>query len=226
MHDAMTLSDLEPAKSAAILNPGSQIGRRKDMARGTIELVCGPMFAGKSTEVLRQFGRICAAGKREKLAIFTPKADVRGGEHCMTTHDGDVLLATPIDAPVPIAERIEFVIIDEVQFLDGDRFSGDVVTWIAEIKASGRSVLAAGLDHDWQGHEFPVVSALAKLADRVLRLRSRCTVCGRPATRTWRLSGSGDVFLPGGAEAYEVLCVEHWREAAERSGLPVMADEA
>lgn len=192
--------------------------------KGSIELVCGPMFAGKSTEISRQVSRLTGAGKAGHAALFVPCCDVRHGVGVLSTHDGNSLEAIAIAAPFALADDIRFVIIDEIQFLDAERFEGNVVEWILSLRDQGRSVLAAGLDRDWQGSPFPVVEELSLKADRVLRLRARCAKCGGPATRTWRPDASGGIFALGGAGDYEPLCLDHWTEEATRAGIPLPAD--
>ncbi len=189
--------------------------------RGSIELVCGPMFAGKSTEISRQVARLEEAGKGGSAVLLVPGCDVRRGVGILSTHDGASLEAVAISAPQTLPEHVRYVVLDEIQFLDTDRFDGDAVAWIASLRDQGRSVLAAGLDRDWKGAPFRVVDELSRQADRVLRLRARCARCGGPATRTWRPDATGGIFALGGEGDYEPLCVEHWEEEALRAGIPL-----
>lgn len=183
---------------------------------GQLTVICGPMFAGKTTELLK---RVLWAknGLNAPVAVFKAAYDSRYSAVEIASHDGLVAAAAVIsdwpyaDGALPDAQHIFF---DEIQFFTAPHFSGDIVAIIRNLLAHGRHVTVGGLDADWRGDAFAPTATLMAMADDVLKLRAHCAVCGRPAGKTHkRLSSaaaSDDTIQLGGAELYEPRCRQHW----------------
>ena len=178
---------------------------------GWLEVICGPMFSGKSDELLRRARRAELAGLR--VVVCTPRLDTRhAGE--VVSHDGGRRPATAIDAPAELllnAREADVVCIDEAQFLDATL--GGVVEQLVQ---SGTRVVAAGLDRDFRTLPFGPMPELLARAELVDKLRAVCHVCGEPATLSQRLLDGhpapfdGPTLLIGGHERYEARCRAHF----------------
>ena len=176
---------------------------------GWIEVITGPMFAGKSEELLRRINRLKYAKKN--FIVFKPKIDDRYSETDVVSHEKKSYKAHTISKVVDILKYItrdlEVVCIDEVQFFDEGII--DVVETLAN---RGIRVICAGLDTDFKGDPFPVVANLLARAEIVVKLTAICAVCGKDATRTQRLidgkpaRADGPVILVGATESYEPRC--------------------
>ena len=177
---------------------------------GSLELICGSMFSGKTEELLRRIRRAEIA--RKKVQIFKPAIDNRYGLERVASHNGVVREnAIVVSCAQEILDRVEpdteVVAIDEVQFFD------DAVAHVADLLAGrGLRVIAAGLDQDFRGEPFGPISTLMALAEYVDKLQAICVVCGAPASRTQRLIDGrparfdDPVILVGGSESYEARC--------------------
>ncbi len=179
---------------------------------GSVEVITGPMFSGKTEEFIRRLRRAVIA--RQKVQVFKPSIDVRYGEDKVTSHAGDEFHATPIaqinDLWQHLAEDTTVVGIDEAQFFDEH-----ILTIVQQLADRGIRVIVAGLDMDFRGEPFGPMPQLLAQADRVDKLQAICMVCGRPATRTQRLVNGqparydDPVVIVGAAELYEPRCREH-----------------
>lgn len=177
---------------------------------GWIEVIAGVMFSGKSEELIRRVRR--AVITRKAVQVFKSHLDDRySGLHSVTTHDGIVAEAVPVDASGEIMRRVrrgtDVVAIDEVQFLDAGIV--EVATALAD---RGMRVILAGLDTDFRGEPFGAMPVLMAIAEVVDKLHAICVVCGDPACRNQRLvDGKPAVYdsptiLVGGSEGYEARC--------------------
>lgn len=176
---------------------------------GRLEMICGPMFSGKSEELIRRLKRTILAGM--PTIIFTPKIDNRYAENHICSHDGKQLEAIAISHIEEILSYVKddttVIGIDEVQFLDGD-----IVPVIMKLVNSGKRVVCAGLDKDFKAESFGQMPELLALADDVTKLTAICMRCGRPANFTQRLiegkpaSYSDPLILIGASESYEARC--------------------
>lgn len=154
------------------------------MGYGTLELVCGPMFSGKSAELLKRVLWERSLGQRRTL-LLKPAFDTRFGPSSITTRAGTAAEATSIAEWPQVGSDIAIVFIDEVQFLEAPHFRGDAIQGVRDLLTRGVEVMACGLDLDTKGHPFAVTSALAAMADRVVKKSADCTVCGRAAAKTF-----------------------------------------
>lgn len=176
---------------------------------GQIEVICGPMFAGKTEELIRRANRLEYAKKN--YLVFKPKIDNRYSKTEIVSHSNYRKKSICIDEANDILkyynDSIDAVIIDEVQFL-----GNDVINVCEFLADNDVRVICGGLDCDFKGQPFPIVSELLARAESITKLTAICNVCGRPATRTQRIINGqpayddDPVVLVGAKEAYEPRC--------------------
>lgn len=174
---------------------------------GRLEVICGPMFAGKSTELLRRIR--AAVGGPLDLIAFKPERDTRSGSDCLRTHAGDTFPAIPLlDAarlihslPSKVAHDRLLMAVDEAHF-----FGEALLDPVRQLVARGTRVIIAGVERDHRGLPFEPFPALLCEADEVLKFAARCAVCGGEAVHSQRMITSDAPILVGGAEAYEARC--------------------
>lgn len=170
--------------------------------RGTIELICGCMFSGKSERLVGRVEQARTAGLG--VAAFKHASDDRYGADEIVTHNGLRIAAARVGNPRDIlraAGEARLVVIDEAQF-----FTADLVEVCRQLVDEGRDVVVAGLDRDSWGLPFGPMPDIEAMADRVIRARAVCAKCGRPAEYTFRRVPVGGKTMIGGAEAYEPRC--------------------
>ncbi len=176
---------------------------------GSIVVICGSMFAGKSEELIRRARRALYAKK--KVQVFKPSIDNRYDESMVVTHMGVKHEAVPVknvrDLAACIDEDTDVVLIEEAQFFDRS-LSGLAV----KLADEGTEVILAGLDQDFRREPFGPMPELLAVADEVVKLRAICMNCGAPASHTYRqidgkLAHRDDpIVLIGATEAYEARC--------------------
>ena len=179
--------------------------------RGILEVIAGPMFAGKSSELLKRLLFLEHSGK--KVLTLKPCIDDRYSTNSIVTHtqlSHDALCVIDLelvkDNYTIQPYNFHSVFIDEVQFFEGK----DTLWFIEETLRNGVNIVAAGLDQDSCGVPFETTSRLLALADDVTKIRSFCSVCGHDATKTQRLSRKSSRIAVGGAGEYEPRCTKHW----------------
>jgi thymidine kinase len=170
---------------------------------GWVEVVCGPMFSGKTQELIRRLRLAVIA--RQKVQTFNSKLDVRYGRNHIISHDKVKIPSKPVKTAREILEYVEddtqVVGIDEVQFLDGD-----IVEVCQRLADQGRRVIVGGLDQDYKGVPFDATSKLMAVAEFVTKNLAICVVCGNPANRSQRLSHNRKRISVGAADKYEARC--------------------
>jgi len=177
---------------------------------GWLEVIAGPMFSGKSEELIRRVKRVLIAG--QKVRVFKPRLDDRYHASDVVSHDGERVRAEPVAGSSEMRSRLEgedvqVVAVDEAQFFDDG-----LPELLEELAAAGVRVIVAGLDMDFRGEPFGVMPTLMARAEFVEKLSAVCVRCGRAATRTQRLVDGKParydepVILVGAAEAYEPRC--------------------
>jgi thymidine kinase len=175
---------------------------------GWLEVVCGPMFSGKSEEMIRRLRRAEIAGQR--VLILKPRIDDRYDTVDVVSHAGVRMRGVAVGSAPELAARAaghEVVGIDEVQF-----FEPAIVETALALAEGGARVVAAGLDQDFRREPFGPMPRLLAHAEFVDKLQAVCHRCGGPATTTQRLVGglpapySGDTVVIGAAEQYEARC--------------------
>ena len=179
---------------------------------GSIEVVCGSMFSGKTDELIRRLVRATIA--KQKVQVFKPAIDVRYAVEKVTSHAGANFDAIPIQNAQDIFTRMDadttVVGIDEAQFFDPE-----VVEVSHTLAERGIRVLVAGLDMDFRGEPFGPMPRLMAVAERVDKLHAICMVCGDEASRTQRLVNGkparydDPVVIVGASELYEARCRVH-----------------
>ncbi len=195
---------------------------------GWIEVICGPMFSGKTEELIRRLQRALYA--RQHVQIFKPKIDNRYDKTAIVSHSRQSLVAQPVGTAHEILERLqpqaEVVGIDEGQFFD--RSLVDVVQTLASDR---RRVVVAGLDLDFLAVPFEPMPELMAVAEFVSKTLAICVVCGNPAGRSQRLTRHSRRVMVGASENYEARCrkCHSTQPCVPAQGPlfpPVMADDA
>jgi len=174
---------------------------------GAIEVVCGPMFSGKTEELIRRVKRAQIA--KQRVQIFKPAIDVRYDEVKVVSHSSQEILSEPVEKAVDILLKLKdttrVVAIDEIQFFDME-----IVKVVTKLANRGYRVICAGLDLDYKAEPFGPMPELLARADSVQKIQSICTVCGAPATRSQRLADCTDTVLLGETDSYEARCRAHY----------------
>jgi thymidine kinase len=180
--------------------------------KGAVEVITGPMFCGKSEELIRRLRRAAIAG--QNIQVFKPGTDTRYEIDKVTSHSGYEFDALPVEDAGKIPDLVKpettVVGIDEAQF-----FNDAVVGVAQELADMEIRVLVAGLDTDFRGEPFGPMPVLMAQAERVDKLWAICMVCGEAASRTQRLIDgeparyNDPVIVVGASELYEARCREH-----------------
>ena len=179
---------------------------------GSIEVICGSMFSGKTDELIRRLIRATIA--KQKVQVFKPAIDIRYAVEKVASHAGSTFDAIPVESAAEIRSRLDkdttVVGIDEAQFFDPE-----VVIIARELAGRGVRVLIAGLDTDFRGEPFGSMPVLMSEAEDVSKLHAICMVCGDDASRTQRLVNGkparhdDPVVIVGASELYEARCRLH-----------------
>ena len=181
--------------------------------KGTLEIVCGSMFSGKTEELMRRLKR--AEYAKQKVLTIKHHIDTRKSVSCIVSHDGNQRKAHALDGSQEgfeevlafIGEDTQVVGVDEAQF-----FPDQIVDLIQILVARGKRVIAAGLDMNFRGEPFGVMPALMAMADDVTKLKAICMSCGADAHYTQRLidgepaKWDDPVIVVGAEECYEARC--------------------
>src|SRR5882672_1482949 len=170
---------------------------------GWIEVICGPMFSGKSEELIRRLRRAIIARKR--VQVFKPIIDTRYSDTEIVSH-GDLRMKSEVLENVRellrrIDSRTEVVGVDEANFM-----GPDLIEVAGALADSGKQVIIAGLDTDYMGRPFPPIPDLLALAESITKTLAVCMRCGNPAKHTQRLVESEDLIVVGAAGMYEARC--------------------
>jgi thymidine kinase len=166
---------------------------------GWIEVVCGPMFSGKTEELIRRMRRAQIAG--QKIEIFKPSSDIRYDDKEVVSHDKNSIPSTPIESSSNIlllADDVQVVGIDEAQFFD------EGIIEVANTLANqGKRVVVAGLDLDFKGRPFGPMPHLLATAEYVTKLHAICRRTGGPAHYSFRKVAGDETFMLGETQEYE-----------------------
>ena len=181
---------------------------------GWIEVICGPMFSGKSEELIRRLRRAEIA--RQRVQIFKPVIDTRYSQYEIISHSELRIASDIVHSAAEILEkfdpRTEVIGIDEGQFL-GD----DLISVCRKLADMGKRVIVAGLDTDYLGRPFHPIPHLLAIAETITKQLAICMRCGNPAIYTQRLVPSDDLIVVGATDVYEARC--------RRCFEPIMAGE-
>ncbi len=177
---------------------------------GSLEIICGPMFSGKSEELMRRLRRSKIA--RQNVLTFKHRLDDRHTIEQLVSHDGNCLDAQPLVDPAIIQELglkpdVHVIGIDEVQF-----FPLSIVSTICTLVAAGKRVIVAGLNLDFRCVPFGPMPTLLAIADSITKLSAICSVCGNEGHFTQRLVDGkpahfdDHIIMVGAQEAYQARC--------------------
>ncbi len=175
--------------------------RRGD--QGWVEVICGPMFSGKSEELIRRVTRYQIA--RVPVQTFKPALDVRYSDAEVVSHSSLKVGATPVNTPEALLHAIDdntrVIGIDEGQFFDDG-----LVDVVEHLAATGMQVIVAGLDTDYLRRPFEPIPTLCDRAEYVTKMLAVCHRCGGPGMYTQRIVHSDDLVVLGAQGAYEARC--------------------
>ena len=180
----------------------SEYNKRRSEFGGSIEVICGSMFSGKTEELIRRLKRAQIA--RLNVEIFKPKTDVRYDETAVVSHDLNSIQSTPVENASTIlllGGNTQVVGIDEAQFFDDEL--PEVCNKLAN---KGIRVIVAGLDMDFLGKPFGPIPDIMAIAESVTKVYAVCVKCGNPALYSYRLVASEAKILLGEKDTYEPRC--------------------
>jgi thymidine kinase len=170
---------------------------------GWIEIVCGPMFSGKSEELIRRLRRARIARKR--VQVFKPTLDDRYSLDEIVSHGDQRMKSDVVQSAREILGKIDWrtqvIGVDESNF-----FGPDLVDVASQLADSGKQVIIAGLDTDYLGRPFPPMPELLCLAESITKMLAICMRCGNPAKHTQRLVESDALIVVGATGMYEARC--------------------
>lgn len=170
---------------------------------GWIEAICGPMFSGKSEELMRRLRRAMIARKR--VQVFKPILDDRYSSDEIVSHAERRMQSKAVQNAAEILSRLDWR--TEVVGIDESNFFGqELVSLATQLADSGKQVIIAGLDTDYMGRPFPPMPDLLTLAESITKTLAICMRCGNPAKHTQRLVESDDLIVVGAAGIYEARC--------------------
>ena len=179
---------------------------------GSIEVVCGSMFSGKTEELIRLLRRAVIAG--QKVQVFKPIIDERYGLEKVTSHSGAKFDAVPVKSSTAILDKLDaettVIGLDETQFFDDG-----IVKVVQKLANQDKRVIIAGLDMDFRGEPFGQMPVLMAIAENVHKLHAICMECGELACRTQRLVNGkpakfdDPIVIVGASELYEARCRKH-----------------
>lgn len=177
-----------------------QLGRKEPPGRtGWIEVVCGCMFSGKTEELIRRLNRALIA--KQKVEIFKPKTDTRYHEQNIVSHNENAIRSTPVNFASDIlllAGDCDVVGVDEAQFFDES-----IVEVCNTLANSGKRVIVAGLDMDFEGKPFGPMPNLLAVAEFVTKVHAIDTRNGELASFSFRLSDNNEQVMLGERAQYE-----------------------
>ena len=170
---------------------------------GWIEVICGPMFSGKSEELMRRLRRAMIARKR--VQVFKPVIDNRYSHNEIVSH-GDIRMRSEVvNTAAEIVKlldwRTQVVGVDEANFM-----GPELIEVAGQLADSGKQVILAGLDTDFMGRAFAPMPELLAQAESITKTLAICMRCGNPAKHTQRLVESEDLIVVGAAGMYEARC--------------------
>jgi len=180
------------------------------MSEGSLELITGPMFSGKTSELIRRIERAKIAGKQVKC--FKPVVDDRYSDSEIGSHNGKSVKAFVVKNSTQLKDHVspsdDVVAVDEANFFDKR-----LIANLQHLAGEGYRVIASGVDQTFRGTPFTPVGGLMAVADTVDKLQAVCQVCGDPASMNQRLNSDGQpadvteqVIKVGGNDSYEARC--------------------
>lgn len=190
------------------VNISQRIAFSPRVSNAKIQVVCGPMFSGKTKTLISLISGYLQ--DKKKVVVFKPKLDDRYAEEAIVSHDKEEARAYAVTRPAEILDlfhRADVVAIDEVQFFDAS-----IVEVCETIAAFGKTVVVAGLDLDYLGRPFGSMPQLMSVADEIIKLNSVCTFCSGRARFSHRISKDQGVVVLGEKDKYVPLCRSCYNE--------------
>lgn len=186
---------------------------KKTKQAGSIELICGSMFSGKTEEFIRRVKRSVIA--KQKVVLFKPKIDDRSEASHIISHDGKKLESIIVTKTSDIVDNLknddyDVIGIDEVQFFDQH-----IINLCNRLADQGVRVILAGLDLDYSGKPFGPIPSLMAIADEVLKLHAICSKCWSNAHYSFRMCPSDQQVFVAGWDCYMALCRKCYGEMNE-----------
>lgn len=181
----------------------------RGLVRGSLEVICGSMFSGKTEELIRRLKRVRIANQR--LLVVKPTIDTRFGKEKIVSHDTNSFVSTPVEEAAQIlalSKDIEVIGVDEAQFFDDN-----IAAVCEKLAADGIRVIVAGLDMDFSGKPFGPMPLLMAKADHVTKLHAICVRCGAMANYSYRIAAGDNQVLLGATDSYEPRCRQCYKQS-------------
>tara|TARA_B100001115_G_C15715531_1_gene347719 strand:- start:192 stop:773 length:582 start_codon:yes stop_codon:yes gene_type:complete len=173
-----------------------------NISSGSVEVICGSMFSGKTQELIQRLKRLKVAKK--KFIVFKPAIDIRYDKNKIVSHNKDCIKATAVNNIAEIKNLIsdeEVIAIDEAQFFDET-----LISLCNDLADKGKRIIICGLDMDYLGVPFGIMPSLMAISDRITKLHAICSDCGDTANYSYRKSIDQDRVVIGEKDEYKALC--------------------
>ena len=173
-----------------------------NISSGSVEVICGSMFSGKTQELIRRLKRLKVAKK--KFIVFKPAIDIRYKKNKIVSHNKDSINATVVNNITEIQNLIsdeEVIAIDEAQFFDET-----LISLCNDLANKGKRIIICGLDMDYLGVPFGIMPSLMAISDSITKLHAICSDCGDTANYSYRKSIDQDRIVIGEKDEYKALC--------------------
>jgi Thymidine kinase len=170
--------------------------------KGSVEVICGSMFSGKTEELIRRMKR--AQFAKQKVEIFKPALDTRYSEENIVSHDQNSIPCTPVENSgniLLLSGDRDVIGVDEAQFFDDG-----LPEVCLKLANQGIRVIIAGLDMDFRGNPFGTIPILCAIADDVTKVHAICVECGSLALHSYRLADNENLVMLGERDEYKPLC--------------------
>lgn len=187
--------------------------------KGYFKVICGPMFSGKTEELLREVTRFQYSPVDSEYLLFKPKLDNRYSEDEVVSHTKNKIKAINIETPDDIMQHckdnpeIKNIAIDEIQFIDQRTSDLTAIDLCHQLKLLGKNIIVSGLDMNFKGEPFRFMGDLMAIADKINKLHAYCSICGEKATMSFKMpskSMSEEEIELGENDKYQARCFQHW----------------
>ena len=168
----------------------------------SIEIICGPMFSGKTTTLISKIHS--EIKQHKKVVIFKPHIDDRYSEDSIVSHDNNKIKCKTIKKSKEILNYMndaEIFAIDECQLFDIN-----IINVCKKLADYGKKIILAGLDNDYKAEPFEQMQGLMALTNNIIKLNAICVKCGKDANFSYRLTNETDIVVIGKDEKYEARC--------------------
>ena len=177
---------------------------KQNQKSGWIEVICGPMFSGKTEELIRRLKRALIA--KNKILVFKPKIDNRYSDNHIVSHDNNSIESVAIKNGhekdiIKLSKNINIIGIDEIQF-----FNVEIVSICINMANQGKRIIISGLDKDFKGNPFGIIPNILCESEYITKLNAICNICGNYAFFTRRISRDKNQVLLGKSDIYEANC--------------------